>query len=309
SGGGSGQDGGTDAGLLGDTWRPSSPLTPNDFYFSEVISTPTGLLAVGGRLLQNNALLARSVDGESWTVQALPTDTAAWESVAFDGQRFVAVGLLDGARARSEAWFSTDGMNWQQGDAGMGQSLRSVQWDGTRFWTVGQGGVIAESTDGIDWVRRDAGTTATLFDIAFHGGRSVAVGSAGTVLTSTDDGLSWQPTDAGTNRFLASVALDGNRFIAVGESGTVLTSDDGLSWTARPSGTSLTLRSVLAFDGGIVAVGDRGVSTPSPVIVSRNAGATWTLRPTGVNQNWSGVTELPGKLIVVGSEASVILSP
>jgi hypothetical protein len=123
--------------------------------------------------------------GKNWTRKSL--EGAKFDSVAWSGQEFVAVG---GVIARS-----LDGQEWEVKDfGGTTYDLSDVTWSGTHFVAVGSDILI--SPDGREWTFLQIGAPGTGYGMHFLriAGKDdsyVATGIGGEVFTS-HDGMTWR---------------------------------------------------------------------------------------------------------------------
>lgn len=96
---------------------------------------------------------ATSPDGVTWTARAMPT--GAYESIAWNGYRFVAVG---GPVAQS-----LDGITWTGVALPSARSLNAITWSGAIFCALasdggaGSPGAVLTSRDGLTWVQTSQG--------------------------------------------------------------------------------------------------------------------------------------------------------
>lgn len=95
------------------------------------------------------------------------------------------------------------------------QPLYDVVWDGQVFIAVGQGGAILTSSDGVDWEAQESGVGADLYSIAADGGDVFAVGGR-YVLMSTDHGKTWSAKGESDHPGLNAVAVSASRVVATG---------------------------------------------------------------------------------------------
>ena len=179
--------------------------------------------------------IVHSSDGDRWE-EASGSDTwGSLESVAWNGEKFVAVGWI-GAIVHSR-----DGERWEPvRDSAAEHSLLSVTWTGERFLAVGVGGVIVHSADGERWETvtddADSATVHAPSSLTWNGERFVAVGDHGRILRSRD-GERWEVVShSAVSDTLMSVAWGAARFVAVGDGGAIVHSADGERWEpGRPA--------------------------------------------------------------------------
>ena len=227
----------------------------------DVAANPTAFVAVGvvNELWSGGAMILRSQDGRTWTHTGSASGPGdwpwEWQSVAWDGGRFVAAGS-GGAVATSG-----DGWGWHLIGGGhlTDHTFFGAASDGQSLVAVGWTGAIAVSHDGETVTMVRPGYEEWhLFDVAWGGGTFVAVGSGGSVLTSAT-GDHWQEQSSGTSLDLHGVRFTGEEFVAVGEGGAALISDDGLSWRSIGPAGEGSLRDVVQPVSEMTVVGDHGL--------------------------------------------------
>ena len=148
-----------------------------------------------------HGVIVHSSDGHTWQPAIRPAipfgvtqrnDDGSWttyyafESIAWNGERFVAVGWGH----MGTVVHSSDGDHWELAD-GHGDlrdmHLGAVAWNGERFVAFGHffDATIMYSVDGHRWEPADeVATVDALHDVAWGNGRFVAVGRNGTIITS-----------------------------------------------------------------------------------------------------------------------------
>jgi hypothetical protein len=147
-----------------------------------------------------------------------------------------------------------------------GTALNSISWNGARYVSVGDYGLIMNSTDGTNWNTVSFDTNFNFLDIVWTGNLFIAVGDAGLIATSTD-GINWIKQPTITNQRLSSIVWTGSFLTAVGTAGTVITSTNGINWVLQTSITNNNIRDVtwsgstlVAIDGGNAYLSTDGVS-------------------------------------------------
>ncbi|MFZ4593243.1 MAG: Calx-beta domain-containing protein [Verrucomicrobiaceae bacterium] len=114
-------------------------------------------------------------------------------------------------------------------------ALRGIAWTGTRYVTVGEGGVALTSTNGTAWTRVAVAGTTALKNIVWSGTKLLATSNAPELVWTSADGLTWAEHSTGlVDEVLYDVIWTGSQFAAVSqnESGwSLLRSADGITWT------------------------------------------------------------------------------
>lgn len=133
------------------------------------------------------------------------------------------------------------GVTWsiQMSDS-TSEVFRDVTWDydHSKWFAVGTGGLIQSSSDGESWSNQSSGVSEILYSVFSNSaGVTVAVGANGTIIRSTN-GLSWssQSPAASYSGDFASVWFHDGLWVAVGFDGELQTSLNGSTWVQRLTG-------------------------------------------------------------------------
>ena len=111
----------------------ASPGGQTGQHLHSVALSGTRFVAVGSA-----GTIAHSNDGDAWTEASGNTTAEGLFGVAWNGERFVAVG--------GTIVYSSDGDSWTAAnDSTTTEALRGVAWNGTRFVAVGWNGTIVVS--------------------------------------------------------------------------------------------------------------------------------------------------------------------
>ena len=179
----------------GDRWTRANDSATTET-LNDVAWSGERFVAVG-----DHGAIVHSADGESWQLASQPpvpfgvtqrNDDGSWttyyafEGIAWNGERFVAVGWGD---QMGTVAHSSDGDHWELSDDHeylANKQFGAVVWSGERFVAVGYfDAAIMYSADGDRWEpASEIATFDTLQDVAWGHGRFVAVGRNGTVITS-----------------------------------------------------------------------------------------------------------------------------
>ncbi len=274
--------------------------------------------------------------GETWQVlDPSPTDLTL-NDVAYNGERFVAVGN------QGIAISSIDGVHWSRSYTGTDSRLNAVTWTGERFIAVGTGGKAITSIFGAGWFSVPCDTAVILNDVfgtspvvavgeggaivslnrlqfqqglfergewlyggGFLGNYFFAFGHHGTMLRAPVSGVLglWDPVETPTDEHLLDAANSPDLAVIVGYYGTILTSTDALTWAQATSGTAEHLGGI-TFDGHeFVSVGTGGV-----VLRSRD-GTDWRMSNSGVATTLNGIAGSPARWVAVGDSGLIIITP
>lgn len=232
--------------------------------------------------------------GASWSLQRAGGQTEngenfAWQSVAFGGGYFRAVGT-DG-----RGMLSTDGNSWGMWNPGQGNNWQSTCF-GRRAVAVASTGTNRVATaDAMSWTLRDAAAQNEWTSVIYLPTPDVyiAVAQSGTNRAMTSrDGITWTSSPLTTVGSWRGLAGSGSTAIAVGGAGNntqiVRTINSGGSWTAHtcPSGTWNSL----AFGNSRwVAVGSGSTAAPTNRVMTSDNGTAWTAQ-TAPQYDWRSIT-------------------
>lgn len=226
----------------------------------------------GRYIASSNGNIHFSLDGVSWTSQAMRDGDFRGRAVAWDGTRYVMVGeWYSGALGwHARAWTSVDGKTW--------------------------------SVDG-SFVHPDS-----IWDLSYKNGTFLAVGENGLIARSTDGGLTWSTSSISGAATLRAVAATNSGFVTI-DSNQVWTSADGVTWTERTSGLqNFTELKDIAANGDTVAI----TGWLTGIQVSLDGGETYTRKSISAgNDDLFRVTYGNGVFVAsgnVGGNPSIVIS-
>jgi len=236
--------------------------------------------------------------------------------------QFIAVGVGGNIVTSRYGAFSPP---WKLQKSTTSLDLNDIVWNGIRYVSVGDQGVIVISDDSEKWTLRPSGTDYKLTNViwvnkspakdsfflaigeytaAIDHPINGAINRPAAVTLTSSGGSTWALHNAVLNpdRFtdippprLNGVTWDGTRFVASSDSGAILTSDDGIAWHTR-SINSIVWNGVDLF----LAVGDNGLALTSP------DGTAWTYRETGVTESLFDAVWHSNSFIVVGKNGTAL---
>lgn len=248
--------------------------------------------------------------GASWTDVSPSPASGHLNGIAYDGERFVAVGN-EGALYSSPDFKAFTTTVWTSLTNPMSSprpDLHAVIYGGI-YLAAGANGTILRSTDATTWTQQTSGTTKILYGLATNGaGSYVAVGQTGTILTSTN-GQTWTQQTSGTTNDLRAIAYSGSYWVAVGDSGTLLTSANAIDWTAVAVSTTQHLHGIAyGMDAAtdtpmLIAVGNLGAQ-----LTSTDKGSTWTASTINFGLSNLKAIAYGRQFVAVGDWASIYTS-
>ncbi len=244
-----------------------------------------------------------SPDALSWTERASSSTEPLFEATFGNGTFVVST-------ATGQLMTSTDGVTWTAPAPSPFANTWLLRFANGKFFLGDSAGGLATSTNGTDWTLSTSGVTTHLTDLAYSDGNYIIVGAAGAILTSTD-GATWVTRPSGTTANLGAVAhLNGVWVATANNANTILSStNNGATWTLRSSAaTTAMLNAAAAAPNGssLVAVGN--VSSGSGVIVRSIDGATWLPQTSGTSSQLNGVTYFFDSYLAVGNGGTILTS-
>ncbi len=199
------------------------------------------------------------------------------------------------------------GLGWTVRMAGKDSGLKSVNYSGTEFGTVGDSGGMFTSTDGLAWTRRSPPTNLALSSIVSISGKWVVLNDSyeepGWVTVSGDD-VTWQ-SHSGLTENIKCAVYAGGMVVAVGNTfdratDVGMVSVDGLTWTNTKLPTNRKLLGVASSGSLYVAVGG--------TLQTSVDGKAWALADSS-QVFMRSVAYGAGKFVAVGENGSVVTSP
>lgn len=232
----------------------------------------------GRYIASSNGNMHFSLDGVSWTSQAMRDGDFRGRAIAWDGTRYVMVGeWYSGALGwHARAWTSVDGKTWSvDGSFVHADSIWDLTYKNGTFLAVGENGLVARSTDGgLTWSTSAISGAATLRAVTATNSGYVAIDS-NQVWTSVD-GITWTERTSGLQNFseLKDIAANGDTVAITGWlTGIQVSLDGGVTYTRKSiSGGNDDLFRLTFGNGVFVASGNVG-GNPS-IVLSRN-GIDW----------------------------------
>ena len=230
---------------LGAEWA----TTTVDAHLHDLVPTPRGILAIGDD--RRGGVVWISPTGVDWTVDddSVVFDRAHLQAGAANAQLTVVVGcaLVDGACAKSTAWWWTLKSGWKRIDT-------------AAFGSATIDDVVATKASFLAFGRTDTGSPR---------------------LWATTNGAEWDEvaSPAATGESIVAVAASADAFLVAGNEASeplAWVSPDGRSWTRSVVAKAGTAAATTSFTGDFAVAGSR-VTTPAtgdaPAIL---APALWT---------------------------------
>lgn len=223
-------DGTTDVYLGGKTvicdsdekpWSPRSLDIKGDL--GRVIYGRGAFVAIANEYWVYESTILASVNGLEWQQVATIPDVKLLD-VAYGNGAFMAVGVTSDTDSPAPVWTSTDGFHWnEQAYPAPPHALRSVLFDGYRFFCVGTGGEVYSTSDGREWnlVWQDNLGVGQLQKIVHGGGEYIVISKrldyGNTILLRTRDFASFDVRELAHFTVCTDVLLTQDGWIGVGQ--------------------------------------------------------------------------------------------
>ena len=284
------------------TGGPDASGTDGGQFIAEIVSTPTGLVAVG-----STSDADHRKDAAVWT----SSDGIRWSRVANDGSF--------GADAVTPRNDFSDGNQGMGGVARWGEHLIAVggEYSAPDLSTTLRAAVWV-ATDPMTWERltpeAPAFAGATMSDVVVFGDRLIAVGvqpdgtgGLDSAVWTSPDGRRWarveyQPAFDGAD--MSQVVVLGDRLIVLGRTGNEAGQQDGAVWTSDDGEAWLRIEDDDAFGGpgwqqinGVTVVSGSVVAVGTSYVLhddhreARSVGVVWLSRD---GENWRRVDDARG---------------
>lgn len=230
-------------------------------------------------LANNDATLAVSTNGTSWTQQALPY-SAAWTSIAYGASYWVITSSGGSAISGSRVIYSNSNLaTWKTSYLPSISTWSYVAYgNGTFVAITNNSASAAYSTNfGATWGSATGLPNATWSGLAYGGGIFVAITTGGAQAARSINGTTWTSSTLPSSTTWSSIAYGNGRFVAVSStSSKTAYSFDGITW-----GQSLytVLGTNVAYGSGVFVLG--GDETLGPVAYISEDGIVWS-RKTAV---------------------------
>lgn len=269
----------------GNTWTVSSPGSTN--LQSIAYGGDGKFVAVGG-----TAYIYTEDFGVTWNNGVIAN--LSFITVCYGNGMWVA------GPTASLAYYSTDGINWNQSNTTQVTFTASGSYfnpDNNTFYFVGTGvsagsGVMFTSTDAINFQMYypAQGYNYIFRSITYGNSRYVMVGNSG--MSFSTDGTTWMYFSPNNiTGIIYEIIFDGTKFILVGEVG-IATSTDGITWTIVQESGGTTYRAIV--------LGDRYLAFGLNVTIAFSTdGTTWQVN--SIYDNWYDITYGNGVYVAVAA--------
>lgn len=208
---------------------PTTQFMPNEIACNGAI-----WVAVGG---SGYDTLGYSIDGINWTTLGKTIFTQTGNSIAWNGEYFLAVG--SGDLNASVLAKSYDGVNWAE--IAMPQfdyGVSKIAWNGSYWLVGGSSGDIAiyKSNDGENWIPAITSFQGrTVCALCWDGEQWLAGVYAPdeiNVLWKSNDGITWSPNSILTANQISDLKFNGRLYVAAASPASigVIWSEDAITW-------------------------------------------------------------------------------
>ena len=232
----------------GDIWN-TVPLPFQGNSYSDLAAGDSQFIAIA----QGENRIARSLDGETWTTETLPS-TENWSAVTYGADKWVIVSdnsdfvlYSDDGETWSETQIPEDTVSDSTGDSSVSSYVDVVYGKGKFVAVSTSDRATATSQDGVTWTRnneslvdRGSDYSYDIVGIEYGDNRYIVISRDGVLLYSFD-GISWLEGTAlpltGSEEVIDLRYSQGVFFAVYGEPGTffdtVATTEDGVIWLDR----------------------------------------------------------------------------
>lgn len=253
---------------LGEGWTLDSSYSSNAPYS----------LAIGNKeyvAVGPYGTVMKSKDGRNWKALS-KFGNYQLTTIAWDGSKY----LMFGANAEyereaqyvaSEAFVSTDGLQWKKIAFKPGEAIHYLAWGKGKFVAVGRKNVFT-SADGENWTRTlSLGDHYGSHPISYVNGTFFIFGSQENKMYTSKDGLKWTTGPRDTKAGINDLVWVKDHYLGVGKG--VYTSKDGLKWSKQSKlPSNVELQSIFTNGKTFIAV---GYGSGRQISYTSNDGVTW----------------------------------
>ena len=219
-----------------------------------------------------------------------------WQSVCYGNGKYVAVATNNS----NVMAYSTNGIDWTQGNMPSSQYWRSVCYGNDKVVAVSSNStnIMAYSTDGISWTQGNMPSNQKWQSVCYGNGKYVAVAGSSNIMAYSTDGINWIQGNMPISESWQSVCYGNGKFVAV--VGSISTtnimaySTDGIKWTQGTMSSSQEWSSVCYGNDKFVAV-----ATMTNNMAYSTDGINWTKGNMPRSQYWQSVCYGNGKFVAV----------
>jgi|GEM_PF-4758531 len=290
---------------------------PQGYNLNALINDGSHFVAVG-----NSGAIMHSTDGEAWR-NVHYYGGIHLRDVAYNGERYVAVGQRVGLSESGPILYSEDGETWHTSSLeDYDSTLNSVVWTDNSFVAMGnRDSSLLRSQDGISWTEESAefsaGTSGQVRTLATNG-QTLIAGSVSQIDTSYNEGFDWTDSEnfanTGGNRTFRSAIFDGENFVAVGGFNTygLVFSRTGEDWDNKSATAFMfnstprknEFRDVVRAEDHYWVTDDRGSIDKVPVASNEWSPALETPYVSPLN----GIDFLDGTWVAAGDNGRIVHS-
>ncbi|MEK0314842.1 S-layer homology domain-containing protein [Cohnella sp. 56] len=285
----------------GIAWTVATPLIldmlENNGLYVAVVVNNNSLFSASGAIMTSSDL-------RHWTVRLNTVSGVSFSSIAYSGQKYVAVGK------GGKIYTSLDAYSWSPATPVTTEDLSGVDYVNGRFMAGSTKGTYLTSTDGSVWVKKTFPSqlsNSTIKSFAYGNGVYIAVGTRTIVsqvayqMAYSTDGVNWTAVSMpGISVNLNDVVYGDNLFVAVGSNSYIFSSPDGLTWTERKTTSGIDLTTVAYGAGYYVAAGYRNTILSSP------NGQTWTAESPSVSVYVTNALHDGSRFVMSGYSATIM---
>ncbi|AOZ92982.1 hypothetical protein [Paenibacillus crassostreae] len=245
----------------------------------------------------------RSTDGRNWKALS-KFGNYQLTTIAWDGTKYVMFGAnteYENAanHATSEAFISTDGLQWKRVNFDLGEAIHYLVWGNNKFVAVGREHVFT-SSDGENWTQ-----TLTLevqygsHPIQYVNDTYFIYGYEEKKVYTSKDGLKWTGKALDSKASINDMVWVKDHYLGVGNG--IYTSKDGVSWTKQSKSPANVRLSSIVTNGKVYITVGTDESNKNWSYTSTD-GVTWKkYDPSNLQVNIYAMYPVDGGFAGIGS--------
>ena len=223
----------------------------------------------------------------------------SWYSVCYGNGKYVAIASNTNIMA-----YSTDGINWTQGNMPSSKAWQSVCYGNGKYVAVAYGSnIMAYSTDGISWTQGNMPSSQYWTSVCYGNDKYVAVAWNYNIMAYSTDGINWTQGNMPSGQEWYSVCYGNGKYVAIAggsRSNVMAYSTDGINWTEGDMPSRRNWYSVCYGNGKYVAVCSANVMAYS------TDGISWTEGDMPSTQSWYSVCYGNDKYVAVADNSNIM---
>ena len=206
--------------------------------------------------------------------------------------------------------YSTNGINWTQGNMPSSQEWQSVCYGNSKFVAVAtsNSNIMAYSTNGINWTQGNMPSDDYWYSICYGNDKFVAVAWLSNTMAYSTDGISWTQGNMPDSEYWTSVCYGNDKYVAIAYNSNVMayildSEFEPLKFkeSSVSASSSQEWVSVCYGNGKYVAV-----SHGSNTIAYSTDGISWNEGNMPSDQYWVSVCYGNGKYVAIADSTTIM---